>query len=279
MSDSTNTSRARKSVPVFRLLMGLALILIIILIIGSQINSWLSAPLQTEDTRQLKPASHKRVMSTSHSAETRHGPGSPDKKQVPASDSAQASFPFDTGHLLLVGVVLSSDKLGSIAIIEYRGHQNGYSIGDRVYHHQILLTQITKESAVIQYQQNSHTLYLQKSTSRPGLSIASKENAPPSEKGDSGAPDFGQYIAVTPVYEQGIPNGLLATPKGDSNVFLKLGLMSEDVITEINGVSMTSSEGLERADALLQTPGPLQLSIRRQGQVMTVLVDPPQGFL
>jgi general secretion pathway protein C len=275
MSDSANTSRALRSVPVFRILMVLVLILIVTLIPGTQRTSLLSALSETENAQPDVPGP---VTLTSHSTETGHRSASPDKTQVTALEPTQPYFPLDISKLILVGVVLSSDNLSSHAIIEYQSNQDNYSIGDTVYHHQILLTQITNQSATIEYQQKSHTLYLQKSIYQPLRSTVS-ENSAVDEREKDQAPDLSQYIAVTPVYEQGILNGLLATPKGDSSVFLQLGLMSEDIITEINGVSMTSTEGVRQASALLQSEGNLQLSIRRQGQIMTVFIDAPKNVL
>ncbi|ALS98062.1 type II secretion system protein N [Lacimicrobium alkaliphilum] len=275
MLDSANKPRARKSAPVFGLLIVLVLILVITLVTGILNTNWLSTLSDSENAQSIESDMTDPVLSTSYSAE----PDLTHQAQLTTSDSTQSRFPLDTHRLLLVGVVLSSDNLGSNAIIEYQGNQNSYSIGDSVYHHQVLLTQIGAKSAVIQYQESSHTLYLQMSIHQPGLSSSSRENSAFDEKSKAVPPDLGQYIAVKPVYEQGILNGLLATPRGDSSIFLQLGLMSEDIITEINGVSMTSTEGIGQASALFQTPGPLQLSIRRQGQVMTVLIDPPHDVL
>lgn len=258
----SNSSNRFKSVALFNLLVVLLVMLATWLIVTPPMTSWLNPHLEASNT-QLASAD----VSVSDITSTTQA------EEVPKNLENTIRFPIDTTQLHLVGVVLSTNNSSSHAIIEYLGKQNSYAIGDNVAHPKVLLTGIMNDQAVIQYRQQPYVLHLLKRANRSDLPAHDPDISKVQNRQTTNFPQHDQYISVTPVYEQGVLMGLSATPKGDTSVFLQLGLMSDDIITEINGVSMTDREEIGQAQELLQTSNTLQLSVSRQGQDMTVFIN------
>lgn len=193
-------------------------------------------------------------------------------RQPEGADLSQR--PAIINELMLVGVVLSSDKASSSAVIEYRGGQRIYAVGDPVVVPELMLRKVSEKHALLDYQTQHITLPL-----RRGLMAAQPVPSPaavqqPRHTAHDDKNNHAALIKLTPRFEDEALQGLSASPNGDSRQFLALGLMSDDIITEINGVSMTSKEAVKQAATLLQGREPLQLSVRRQGRLMTVFIDP-----
>ncbi len=247
------------------------LIGVTVLMIGS-VTAWNTQSTSARDT-SVGSASDKVL-----SASTESHPTAPADKTVTTGNQTGTALPSEASELILVGVVLSSRENNSTAVIEYRARQHTYAIGEPVIHADLILQAVAEKEAILSFQYEQIRLPLQRGMATTTIPVDSRAPTSARIERDDRYISHGVLLKLTPVEDNGVLKGLAASPNGDSSRFLGLGLMSDDIITEINGVSMTNAEGIAQAPDFLNGVEPLQLSVLRQGELMTVFVEPAHAL-
>lgn len=197
-------------------------------------------------------------------------------------------------NLTLTGVVASSDSQAGAAIIENKGAQNTYGLGDKIDGTNAVLTEVYTERVIIKNGARRETLMLdgvdyskmvvppssqrgaaavtQASAQRRQLSSDAIRAIRNVRKRPSG---FSDFIAMSPAHSNGVMQGYRVSPGKDPSLFKSAGLKPGDIVTEINGLDLTDMQQSLEAMAALQKIQSLQMTVNRDNQKLTLFVDIP----
>lgn len=219
----------------------------------------------------------------------------------PIAEKEVTDAPVTRLNLTLTGVVASSVKEQGAAIIENRNQQQTYGIGEKIEGTNALLKQVYADRVIIKNGPASETLMLDgvdynKSSNQ---SIDRLRQAPvtlsqPSNQGperrtlsddaiqasielQEQPASFVDYIAVSPHRPNGELLGYRVSPGKKPALFKAAGLLSGDVITDINGLDLTDMQQALEAMNMLKELQSLQMSVQREDEIITIYLDLPQG--
>ncbi len=199
-------------------------------------------------------------------------------------------------NLTLTGVVASNvEELGA-AIIEHKGGQNTYGLGDKIDGTRATVQQIHADRILIKNGVRTETLMLdgldyeknkgQARTSAPSPRTPPAQRTEPDERELTDMRDqllaqpqsFADYLAINQsINEQGEVIGYRVSPGKNPALFKITDLRNNDIVTEINGLDLTDPrQALEAMNTLKSEPS-LQLTVLRDGQLETLFIDLPQG--
>ncbi|MFC6438641.1 type II secretion system protein GspC [Bowmanella sp. JS7-9] len=198
-------------------------------------------------------------------------------------------------NLTLAGVVASSEQERGAAIVENRGQQNTYGIGDKIDGTNVTVAEIHADRILIKNGARTETLMLdgidfqQKNPQRVNVStpvisrpVIGNREASVRELADARRElteqpaNFTDFINVSPQADNdGNPVGYRVSAGKKPALFRATGLQSEDIVTEINGMDLTDPQQAMEAMAALKTETSLQLTVLREGQLETVFIDLP----
>lgn len=205
--------------------------------------------------------------------------------------------------LTLTGVVVSSIKEEAAAIIEYRGVQDVYGLGEKIESTNATLHQVHDDRVIIKNGIRKETLMLDgidydtnkkrvvrnelPETRRPNL--PPRNNTPPTGKGrqvkiDEGIANqlrkkpasFTDYISITPAINDGQLIGYKIQPGNNPALFESSGLKSGDVVIQINGLDLTDTQQSSAAMNELRQASTIELTLTRDGEYITVYLDMPE---
>lgn len=222
-------------------------------------------------------------------------------KPTPVVETVVADAPETTLSLTLTGVVASNQSQEGAAIIENRGKQNTYGLGDKIDGSNAIVKEVYADRIIIRNGARLETLMLDghdfnkpvaaptRAQTRPRTTAAKPRNGRVSRerpglsreatsvvKNLRNEPSkFTDYIAVSPVRENGRIKGYRVSPGRDPSLFAAAGLKANDVITEINGLDMTNIQESMQAMAMLREAESMQLTIDRKGDELTLYLDLP----
>lgn len=197
-------------------------------------------------------------------------------------------------NLTLTGVVASSeDDLGA-AIIENRGQQNTYGVGEKIEGTNVIVKQVFADRIIIQNGSRNETLMLDgvdfkqaqqaqpiRSSATAVLDKSTQRRKLPKQAIEAAAQlrqqpaNFTDFIAISPSRVSGRLQGYRVSPGKNPALFKAAGLKTNDIITEINGLDLTDiQQSMEAMGALRQSQS-LQLSVKRKDQFLTLYLDLP----
>jgi general secretion pathway protein C len=213
-------------------------------------------------------------------------------------------------QLILTGVVASSNKATAAAVIESRGKQETYSIGDNIQGTRAVLEDIFHDRVLLKISGGLETLmfeglifdknikvikprYNQQAVTQPTKNMSQKsspDNFSPTNIVDQRdnkvlaqvtrtlrselASDPGKitdYLKISPKRENGKITGYQLMPAKDPIFFQSAGLKSGDVAVQMNGFDLTAP--LEAAQALqsLKEQREVSLLLDRNGDITEIL--------
>jgi general secretion pathway protein C len=204
-------------------------------------------------------------------------------------------------NLTLTGVVASSEKDQGAAVIENKGSQNTYGVDDKVDGTNAILKEVFADRVIIKNGARRETLMLDGldySKSAAHSPIVRSPSSQPEPK-STGSPrrelseeaieatralqqqpaNFSDYIAISPhrIDEQLV--GYAVSPGKDPSLFQAVGMQSGDVIVEINGLDLTDTQQSMEAMGALRAAQSLQLTVNRDGDLLTLYLDLPNAEL
>ncbi len=198
--------------------------------------------------------------------------------------------------LTLTGVVASSVEQSGAAIIENRGTQNTYGLGEKIEGTNATLHQVFNDRVIIRNGARHETLMLdgvdyakanQRAQKRmtPSNQPLPREQAEPRRVSDEAAElaeslrdqpaSFTDFIAITPQTEDGQLIGYQVRPGKSPELFEAAGLNAGDVIVQINGLDLTDTQQSMEAMNELRNAQVLELTVSRDGGLHTIYLDIP----
>ncbi|MDN4502946.1 type II secretion system protein GspC [Alteromonadaceae bacterium BrNp21-10] len=215
-------------------------------------------------------------------------------KVVAAEDAPETNL-----NLTLTGAVASTEKGGGAAIVENRGQQNTYGIGDIIDGTRATIDKVFADRIIIKNGGQSETLMLDgidfqkggngnnlrgvakpqnavrnNSTQRKSLSPAVQEAR---EQLSQKPASFADYISISPETKNGESIGYRVQPGKKPALFNAAGLENNDIITELNGLDLTDPQQAMEAMSSLQSEQTLQITVNRNDELLTLYLDLPDN--
>lgn len=227
---------------------------------------------------------------------------------VVVSDQPQDEQPITDApetklNLTLTGVVASSMKDEATAIIENRGKQVVYGLGEKIEGTNATLNQVFQDRVIIKNGVQRETLMLDgvdydqanrqraRTTTQPETDVYPKK---PSLKESAPAPrqveldeditsqlrenpgSFMDFISISPSISEGQLAGYEIKPGKKPDLFKSAGLQAGDIVVQINGLDLTDPQQSREAMAELQQASSIELTLTRAGEYITLYLDMPE---
>ncbi len=211
-------------------------------------------------------------------------------------------------QLTLTGLVASTNSQDGAAIIEHRGSQNTYGIGDAVDGTRATVHEVFADRIIINNGGRMETLMLDgvefeaavqaQTANRPTtvntnnnmanrpasasrraveeMRTLNQESAVAAQQLRTAPNKFTDFIAIQPHRAEGKIVGYRVNPGRDPALFQAAGLQANDVLTEINGLDLTDIKQSMEAMKMLRGADALQLTVSRKGDLMTLNLELPE---
>lgn len=198
----------------------------------------------------------------------------------------------------LVGVVASTAEQNGLAVIDSRGNQNTYSIGDKIKGTSASLKEVYADRIIISNAGRYETLMLdgmkyEAQTSANSQLQQAKANKPQridQRNNKQVAAELKQsrdelladpskitdYLSISPVRRDGQVAGYRLNPGKDRKLFAQAGLKANDLVKSINGYDLTNNAEAIALMAELPTLTDASLMIERDGQLVEIMFSLPQ---
>ncbi len=199
----------------------------------------------------------------------------------------QTKVPETKLNLTLKGVLAANPMSRASAIIAKgkSGNEDIFSVGDKMPGG-ILIKEIHPEYVVLERNGLLETLKLQKisgitgfSRSRNSTSSAARARSPAAAlkeiRGDilKNPTSFGDYALPVVVKENGRQIGYRLQPQKKGQLLAELGVLSSDVITQINGVKLNKPQNGISALRKLSTAKDLNIVVKRNGAEIPINIS------
>ncbi|MBC3765862.1 type II secretion system protein GspC [Neptunicella marina] len=203
--------------------------------------------------------------------------------------------------LTLTGVVASTAETAGAAIVESRGQQNTYGIGDKIDGTSATVSEVYADRITIQNGGRMETLMLDgiDYNKQPTLLVGANDQPEMLENEQDQdsiqhrtltprvrdlrqeiaerPATFSEYISITPAINNGGPIGYRVNPGKSPELFNEAGLKSNDIITELNGLDLTDPQQAMEALSSLNEADSLQITVNRDGELLTLYLDLPSS--
>ena len=153
---------------------------------------------------------------------------------------------------------------GSAIIATADGVQSSYAVGDEI-EPGVTLKMVSFDNVTIDRGGVAEQIFLDQSVAAPVAQPSEVGAFPPGET--SGSSLLANSIEIAPRAENGKISGMTLNPKGDGALFKAAGLEPGDVLTAVNGKSVSDGEDVR---SILAGGGTVSLEVERGGRRMTV---------
>lgn len=224
--------------------------------------------------------------------------GEVNKTAPPPVQETITDAPETRLNLVLSGLVSSTDEEAGTAVIENRGKQATYAIGEKIDGTNAILSQVLIDRVIIKNGGKHETLMLagldfSKQTAATPTSRSRQPVRPPAQPSrrarelsdDAVAAtealrdrpaSFTDFISVTPALENGQMIGYRVKPGKDASLFESVGLINDDVVIQINGLDLTDPAQARDAMGELRDAQSIELTVTRDGEYITLYLDMPE---
>ena len=200
-------------------------------------------------------------------------------------------------NLTLTGVVASSEQEAGTAIIENRGSQAVYGLGEKIEGTNATLQKVYNDRVIIKNGVRNETLMLDgidydeanrrremQARNRPEPQEEEEDTVELSEEALEATAalrerpaNFTDFISISPKTEEGQLIGYQVSPGKEPELFKSAGLQAGDVITQINGLDLTDLQQSQEALSELRNAQTIELTIIRDGCLTTLYLDLPES--
>jgi general secretion pathway protein C len=224
-----------------------------------------------------------------------------DLSAKPTEEKEVTDAPVTRLSLTLTGVVTSSLQEMGAAIIENSGKQETYGMGEKITNTNSTLKEVYRDRVIIKNGPANETLMLdgldyskpnaqggddyqvadipddrQKSSGAQRRTLSSDALDASKELQEQPA-NFTDFIAITPHSPSGDLEGYRVSPGKNPALFEAAGLKAGDIVTEINGLDLTDTQQSLEAMGALREIQSLQMTINREGDLLTIYLDLPSA--
>ena len=218
----------------------------------------------------------------------------PDEPVAEVTDAPETRL-----NLTLTGVVASSDQEAGTAIIENRGSQAVYGLGEKIEGTNATLQKVYNDRVIIKNGVRNETLMLDgidyDEANRRREMQARQRPAPQEDEYEDDTVElseeaieataalrerpasFTDFISISPKTEEGQLIGYQVSPGKEPELFKSAGLEAGDVITQINGLDLTDLQQSQEALSELRNAQNIELTIIRDGSLTTLYIDLPEA--
>ncbi|MFO6424214.1 type II secretion system protein GspC [Motilimonas sp. KMU-193] len=198
-------------------------------------------------------------------------------------------------NVKLTGVLASSVPKNAMAIIEDRGRQDTYFIGNSIGNTGAVLKEIQPDRVILEYRGDLQTLMLdgedyvaakpEPVTARQAPVEASKPDPVKAEPVElelnraellANPGKITDFLSISPVRNQGTLVGYRINPGKDPSLFEAAGLQPNDLAVSLNGIDLTD---MQQSMSLMQefpTMREMTLSVERDGQIYDLFFSLPE---
>lgn len=200
-------------------------------------------------------------------------------------------------NLTLTGVVASSEQEAGTAIIENRGSQAVYGLGEKIEGTNATLQKVYNDRVIIKNGVRNETLMLDgidydeanrrremQARNRPEPEELEEDTVELSDEALEATAalrerpaNFTDFISISPKTEEGQLIGYQVSPSKEPELFKSAGLQAGDVITQINGLDLTDLQQSQEALSELRNAQTIELTIIRDGSLTTLYLDLPES--
>ena len=200
-------------------------------------------------------------------------------------------------NLTLTGVVASSEQEAGTAIIENRGSQTVYGLGEKIEGTNATLQKVYNDRVIIKNGVRNETLMLDgidydeanrrremQARNRPEPEELEEDTVELSDEALEATAalrerpaNFTDFISISPKTEEGQLIGYQVSPGKETELFKSAGLQAGDVITQINGLDLTDLQQSQEALSELRNAQTIELTIIRDGSLTTLYLDLPES--
>ena len=199
--------------------------------------------------------------------------------------------PDTTLALTLHGIVAGKNAKDSRALIVANGDEEPYAVGAALPGGAVIRA-IFPDRVLLERGGRVEALRLPKADSSQGtMATTQGDNQAPPPMTNPVPQNLGELrqqiaqnpqrlmdvIRAMPVQEQGKLTGYRIYPAGNSPVFTQLGLHPGDVVTAVNGIPLTDPAQSMRILAALKTSEQISITMLRNGQTQTQVLQMPSG--
>lgn len=218
-----------------------------------------------------------------------------EKPVITEPEEVVTDAPETSLNLTLTGVVVSSNQKAATAIIENRGAQSVYGLGEKIEGTNATLQQVFSDRVIIRNGVRNETLMLdgvdfeeanrRRANRQKPANRTEVERLPRELSNDAISAaellrerpsDFTDYISVSPKVEDGQLIGFSITPGKNTALFEASGLKAGDVIAQINGLDLTDPQQSREAMTELTNAQSIELTLIRDGDYLTIYLDLPE---
>lgn len=215
-------------------------------------------------------------------------------EEQPVTDAPETKL-----NLTLTGVVASSLKEEAAAIIENRGTQNVYGLGEKIEGTNATLNQVLADRVIIKNGIRKETLMLdgidydeankrrtQTEVQRrppPRKQVVPAQKPQPVEVDEAitsqlreSPASFTDFISISPSISGGQLVGYQISPGKKPDLFKSAGLQAGDVVIQINGLDLTDPQQAKEAMTELQQANTIELTLTRDDEYITLYLDMPE---
>lgn len=201
--------------------------------------------------------------------------------------------------LTLTGLVASTTSDNGAAIIEHRGSQNTYGVGEKVEGTSAVVAEVRADRIILNNSGRMETLMLDGvdkttsslSTSRQNTNKQIAKTPKPKTRNTrklnkdtikaatalrSSPGKFTDFIAIQPYRAGGKLAGYKVNPGKDTSLFKAAGLQPNDILTEINGLDLSDMKQSMQAMQMLRTATSLDITVSRAGQPVSLNLELPE---
>jgi general secretion pathway protein C len=218
-------------------------------------------------------------------------------KPEDAAKLAVKDAPETRLNLTLTGAVTSSEANGGAAIIENKGRQNTYGIGEKIEGTNATLEQVQFDRVIIKNSGRHETLMLdgidfnkdkskpktatvrqpsRRSSNEPRRARVRKVNEQAAEQLRDKPGSFTDFFSISPYSEDGKIVGYNVKPGKKPDLFESAGLNNGDIVVQINGLDVTDPQQATEAMGTLRSAQSIELTVTRDGEYMTLYLDMPE---
>lgn len=200
-------------------------------------------------------------------------------------------------NLTLTGAVASTQEGSGAAIIENKGQQNTYGIGEKIEGTSAFVQQVLNDRIIIKNGAKLETLMLDgfdfdEQNAKRERSSATRPSSPSrtvSNNRRAAAVDdevneaisqarqdvnsFTEIVTLAPLKDNGEMLGFRANPGRNAKLFKKVGLEPNDLIIDINGIDVTDVRQSVEAMQVLRSSDYLDITVVRNDEPITISIN------
>lgn len=202
-----------------------------------------------------------------------------EKKPEPVVDAPRTRL-----NLTLVGLVASSEPNRGLAVIDNRGTQKTYGIGEAIEGTRVILRQVLNDRVILRNNGRDEALMLAGVDYNASPAPARPVRPAPQNTGQADLSNVKAEIMNNPqsllkyitLSQERNDEGLVGYrlgPGSDSRLFEQSGLQSGDVAVGINGADLSNPAEMNRIWQSLSDSSEINLTVLRDGQLHEIYIS------